>query len=131
MILILIEICLNSQQFDINRDNSSRIFWEEVGKKEELKPITEKFKPETLRKYWRTIRTANKYKKIVSSIKEYKDKLNNDNMKLLSSINTICDYALAPKRGIDYYVNKYISKPASKPLAPTPLIVGSTESRIK
>ena len=114
LILIIFEICLNSDQFGVNKDNSSRAFWEEIGKKPELKPIIDKFKPETLRKYWRTIRAAKKYKKIIQSVKEYKDKLNSPYMKLLSSINTICDYVLAPRRGIDYYVKKYAMKPASK-----------------
>ena len=35
-------------------------------------------------------------------------------MKLLSMRNTVCDFALNPRRGIDYYVNKYSMKPASK-----------------
>ena len=32
LILIILEICLNSSQFGIEKDNSSRAFWEEVGK---------------------------------------------------------------------------------------------------
>jgi hypothetical protein len=114
MILIMFEICLNSSQFGINGDNSSRAFWEEVGEKEQLYPITKIFKPETLRKYWRIIRNANKPKKILNAIKEYKDKLNNENIKLLSSINIICDYILSPKKGIDYYINKYCAKSLNK-----------------
>lgn len=110
MILIIFEICLNSSQFDINEDNSSRTFWEEVGKKEILCPITNIFKPETLRKYWRTIRNINKPKKIINAVKEYKDKLDNENIKLLSSINVICEYILFPKKGIDYFINKYCAK---------------------
>ena len=64
LILIMLEVCLNSTQYGIDKDNSSRAFWEEIGKLELLKPITTKFKPETLRKYWRTIREAKKYRKI-------------------------------------------------------------------
>ena len=114
LILIIFEICLNSSQFNVDKDNSSRLFWEEIGKIAELKPIIDKFKPETLRKYWRTIRETKKYKKIIQCVKEYKDKINNPYMKLLSSINTVCDFTLNPRRGIDYYVNKYSMKPASK-----------------
>ena len=110
MILIILEICLNSSQFNINEDNSSRTFWEEIGKKEILFPITNIFKPETLRKYWRNIRNINKPKKIINAVKEYKDKINNENIKLLSSINIICDYVLFPKKGIDYFINKYCPK---------------------
>ena len=114
MILIIFEICLNSSQFNINGDNSSRAFWEEIGKIELLFPITNIFKPETLRKYWRTIRKVNKPKKIINAVKEYKDKLNNENIKLLSSINIICDYITFPKKGIDYFINKYCGKSFNK-----------------
>lgn len=114
MILIILEICLNSSQFEINEDNSSRIFWEEIGKKEILFPITKIFKTETLRKYWRNLRNIKKPEKIINVVKEYKDKINNENIKLLSSINIICDYILFPKKGIDYYINKYCPKSAIK-----------------
>ena len=114
MILIIFEICLNSSQFGVSGDNSSRSFWEEVGKNKILSPITKMFKPETLRKYWRTIRNVNKPKKIINAVREYKDKLNNENIKLLSSINVICDYILSPKKGIDYFINKHCAKSLNK-----------------
>ena len=66
LILIMLEICLNSAQYGLDKDNSSRAFWEDVGKLPQLKPITDKFKTETLRKYWRTIREARKFKKIIT-----------------------------------------------------------------
>ena len=114
LILIILEICLNSSQFGIEKDNSSRAFWEEVGKKTELKQITDKFKPETLRKYWRTIREAKKFRKIITETRKYKNELNNINMKLFSSIHAICEYVSNPGRKIDYYLNKHMTKPASK-----------------
>ena len=45
LILIMLEVCLNSTQYGIDKDNSSRAFWEEIGKLELLKPITTKFTP--------------------------------------------------------------------------------------
>ena len=114
LILIMLEVCLNSAQFGLEKDNSSRAFWEDVGKIEQLKPITSKFKTETLRKYWRTIREAKKYKKIISETKRYKNELNDPNLKLLSSIRVICEYVSSPsKRNIDYFLNKHIVKPAN------------------
>ena len=116
LILIILELCLNSSQFGLEKDNSSRAFWEEVGKIEKLKPITSKFKTETLRKYWRTIREAKKYKKIISETKRYANELNNNNLKLLSSIRVISEYVSSPsKRKFEYFLNKHIIKPASKP----------------
>ena len=116
LILIMLELCLNSSQFGLEKDNSSRAFWEEVGKIEKLKPITSKFKTETLRKYWRTLREAKKYRKIISETKRYANDLNNNNLKLLSSIRVISEYVSSPsKRKFEYYLNKHIIKPASKP----------------
>ena len=115
LILIMLEICLNSAQYGLDKDNSSRAFWEDVGKLPQLKPITDKFKTETLRKYWRTIREARKFKKIISETNKYKDELNNNNLKLLSSIRVICEFVSSPsKRSIDYFLNKHIVKPANK-----------------
>ena len=116
LILIMLELCLNSSQFGLEKDNSSRAFWEEVGKIEKLKPITSKFKTETLRKYWRTLREAKKYRKIISETKRYANDLNNNNLKLLSSIRVISEYVSSPSnRKFEYYLNKHIIKPASKP----------------
>ena len=110
LILIILEICLNSTQYGIEKDNSSRAFWDEVGKKEELKNLTTKFKTETLRKYWRTIRETKKYRKIISETKKYKNQLNHQNMKLFASIHTICEYVSNPGRKFDYYMNKHLTK---------------------
>ena len=114
LILIILEICLNSSQLGIEKDNSSRAFWEEVGKKPELEQITKKFKPETLRKYWRTIRETKKFKKIVTETKKYRKELNNQNMKLFASIHTICEYVSNPARKMDYYLNKHMTKTSNK-----------------
>jgi DnaJ family protein A protein 5 len=114
LILIILELCLNSSQLGIEKDNSSRAFWEEIGKKTELKKITNKFKPETLRKYWRTIRETKKFKKIISETKRYKNELNNQNMKLFASIHAVCEYVSNPGRKMDYYLNKHMTKSVNK-----------------
>jgi len=114
LILIILEICLRSSQLGIEKDNSSRAFWEEIGKKPEFKPIIDKFKPETLRKYWRTMRETKKFRKIISETKKYSKELNSPNMKLFSSIHAICEYVSNPGRKMDYYLNKHMTKPANK-----------------
>ena len=110
MILFILELCINSSQFNLKGDNSSRKFWDEVGKIKELSPITNIFKPETLRKYWRLLRNIKKPKKIINILSDHKTLINNENIKLLSSINIIYDYILFPKKGIEYFVNKYCGK---------------------
>ena len=110
IILMLLEICLNSSNYGIDLDNSSRLFWEKIAEKKNEFSVLEQFKPETLRKYWRRLRTTKKYKQIISDVKEYENKLNEQNMKLLSSINALCDFVLQPYKGIDYYIEKYTLK---------------------
>ena len=110
MILFILELCLNSSQFNLKGDNSSRKFWEEVGKLKELSPITKIFKPETLRKYWRLLRNIKKPKKIINILNEHKNLINNENIKLLDCINIIYDFILFPKKGIEFYINKYCGK---------------------
>jgi hypothetical protein len=110
MIMFILELCLNSSQFNLKGDNSSRKFWEEVGKLKELSPITNIFKPETLRKYWRLLRNIKKPKKIINILNEHKNLINNENIKLLASINIIYDFIFFPKKGIEFYINKYCGK---------------------
>ena len=110
MILFMLELCINSSQFNLTGDNSSRKFWEEVGKIKDISPITKIFKPETLRKYWRLLRNIKKPKKIINIITENQNLINNENIKLLSCINIIYDYIFFPKKGIKYYINKYCGK---------------------
>ena len=109
LILIMLEVCLNSSQYGINKDNSSKAFWAEIGKLDLLKPITTKFKPETLRKYWRTIREAKKFRKIITETRRYRNELDNPNLKLLSSIKIICEYVTnASHKKIEYFLNKHL-----------------------
>ena len=110
MILFMLELCLNSSQFNLKGDNSSRKFWQEVGKIKDISPITKLFKPETLRKYWRLLRNIKKPKKIINILTENENLINNENIKLLSSINIIYDYIFFPKKGLKYYINKYCGK---------------------
>ena len=110
MIMFILKLCLNSSQFNLKGDNSSRKFWEEVGKLKELSPITKIFKPETLRKYWRLLRNIKKPKKIINILNEHKNLINNENIKLLASINIIYDFIFFPKKGIEFYINKYCGK---------------------
>ena len=112
MILFILELCLNSSQFNLKGDNSSRKFWEQVGKIELISPVTKIFKPETLRKYWRLLRSINKPKKIINVVKEYNNSLNNENIKLLSCISIVYDYLLCKKKGakIDFFIDKYCGK---------------------
>jgi hypothetical protein len=76
MILIILEICLNSKHYGINTSNVTRKFWDEVYEKEEWQNLLRTFKPETLRKYWRILRDTYDYKKIIETVHTYANDLN-------------------------------------------------------
>ena len=108
IILTILEICLNSSKYGLqDKDNSSRSFWDKISDIKEINFLVKNFKPETLRKYWRKLRSAKKYKNIINAVNENADKINNKEIKLLSSINAISDYSIMPNKGFDYYLNKY------------------------
>jgi hypothetical protein len=61
--------------------SNTREFWKKVYEKAELESIFKKFQPETLRKYWRSIREANNPEKIIELVKSYMDDFNGANVK--------------------------------------------------
>ena len=111
IILTILEICLNSSKYGLeDKDNSSKNFWNKISEIKEINFLVKNFKPETLRKYWRKLRTGKKYKNIINAVNENADKINNKEIKLLSSINAISDYSIMPNKGFNYYLNKYCIK---------------------
>ena len=56
------------------------------------------------------MRNIKKPKKIINILNEHKNLINNENIKLLASINIIYDFIFFPKKGIEFYINKYCGK---------------------
>lgn len=81
IILCLIEICTNSDKYGLNNSNKSRLFWDELFKKDEIAKVFNNFKSETLRKYWRLINELNKTEKVVETVRKYEEQINKDNVK--------------------------------------------------
>ncbi len=81
IILCLIEICTNSHKYGLSNSNKSRLFWDELFKKDEVSKVFNNFKSETLRKYWRLINELNKTDKVVEMVRKYEDQINKDNVK--------------------------------------------------
>ena len=71
MILIILEICLNSINYEIILPNATRKFWDTVYEKEEWENFLYAYRPETLRKYWRILRDANNIKKVIDTTNTY------------------------------------------------------------
>lgn len=76
MILCILEICLNASHYGIKYSNRTRIFWDEVYNKKEWHNILKAFKPETLRKYWRTLNDLDNPTKIVEVVNQHADEMN-------------------------------------------------------
>ena len=70
-ILSIIEICLNGSKYGLTHEHSTKEFWKEVDANERLNNILKKFKTETLRKYWRTIRDINDYDNVHTCFKAH------------------------------------------------------------
>lgn len=81
VILSLIEICSNPSKYQLSYSNKSRLFWDELFKKEELLSLFKNFKSETLRKYWRVINDLDKNEKVVETTLKFKDEINKENVK--------------------------------------------------
>lgn len=91
-ILSIIEICIHPNKYNLPSSNSTRTFWDEVLKNNDLNDLFILFKAETLRKYWRIIRDVNQYEQIVNTVKEYSSIINDPQLKLLPVINNIVSY---------------------------------------
>lgn len=82
VILCLIEICTNSVKYGLNYFSKSRHFWEELFEIPSLSEVfKDKFKSETLRKYWRLIYDLNKMEEVVDITLKFKDQINKENVK--------------------------------------------------
>ena len=81
MILAIIEICIHAMQYEIKYSNSTRLFWDEVYKKEKWTNIFTNFKAETIRKYWRTLRDVGDIKKVLETTQKYSASINAEEFK--------------------------------------------------
>lgn len=91
-ILSIIEICINPNKYNLPKSNSTRNFWDEVLKNNDLNSLFMLFKAETLRKYWRIIRDFNQHELIISTVKQYESIINDPQFKLLPVIKNIIGY---------------------------------------
>ena len=81
IILSLIEVCQNASKYGLTSSNKSRLFWDELFKKEEISRVFNNFKSETLRKYWRLISELDKNQKVIEKTRQFADLINKENVK--------------------------------------------------
>lgn len=88
-LLSILEICLHGNKYGLTHEHSTKEFWKEVEANERLNNILKKFKTETLRKYWRTIRDINDVDTVIKVIKENANCIDKPFYKLLPLIKAI------------------------------------------
>jgi len=81
LILCIIEICINSVYYGFKYSTKSKIFWENLLKKNEYKKIFENFKPETLKKYWIILSEIKEFTKAVDLINKNKELIDRKELK--------------------------------------------------
>jgi hypothetical protein len=81
LILCILEICINSIYYGFKYSNKSKIFWENLIKKNEFKNIFINFKPETLKKYWIILSEIKDFNKAVDLINKNKELIDRKELK--------------------------------------------------
>jgi hypothetical protein len=81
LILCILELCINSNDYGFKYKSKSRAFWEEIFKRDNLKNIFANFKPDTLKKYWSILSDVKDYKRVVDIVNQYKEIIDNEEVK--------------------------------------------------
>jgi hypothetical protein len=81
LILCILELCINSNDYGFKYKSKSRAFWEEIFKRDNLKNIFVNFKPDTLKKYWSILSDVKEYKRVVDIVNQYKEIIDNEEVK--------------------------------------------------
>jgi hypothetical protein len=81
LILCILELCLNPGKYELNYSPKSKVFWDGVLKRENLKNIFRNFKSETLKKYWLILFEAKNYTQAVSIVNKHRELINNRKIK--------------------------------------------------
>jgi hypothetical protein len=81
LLLTIFEICLFSNEYGFRYKSKSKVFWEDICKKENYKNIFAKYKPDTLKKYWSLLSEVKDYQKVIELIHMYKDLIDLEDLK--------------------------------------------------
>ena len=92
VLLAIFEISTFNKKYNYECSNNTKAFWERVVEEEVLKKIFKNFKSETLRKYWKIIRSSGNNDKFIEIVRHNEKFINNPVFKLLPIINGICSY---------------------------------------
>jgi hypothetical protein len=110
IILSILEICTFNKKYNYDCSNNTKAFWDRVAEEEILKKIFKNFKGETLRKYWKVIRSAGNNSKYISVVKQNEAFINNPNFKLLRIINAIASFIQKEEKDFKTFFTNFHSK---------------------
>lgn len=125
-ILTILEVCMNSNKYQLINHNSTRAFWDEVVQNEKLSIILKPFKPETLRKYWRIIRDLNDYSRMIELVKNNTEVIDKTSLKLLPVINAIVEFIRTKEVNFKWFM-KTFGKSRESHLLNNPIRQGTTK----
>ena len=110
LILAILEICTFPKRYNYECSNNTKAFWDRVVNEDLLHKIFGNFKSETLKKYWKIIRTAGNNEKYLQTIKTNIKYINNPIFKLLPIINGIAAFVKSDKNNFEEFFCNYNSK---------------------
>lgn len=105
ILLSIIEVSLNNSLYNITYSNTTKCFWEQVLRNKILGKIFVRYKAETLRKYWKTMRVSS-IEKVYHVINSNRELINSMlKIKLKTLITIICQYVQCskPKESFENY----------------------------
>lgn len=103
ILLSIFELGLNPDYYQITFPTKSKVFWEQVGQYEELKPIFGKISPETMLKYWKQLSIFN-ISTMTELIKNKESFLNQPNIKLKVIVSALENYFDGKITDIEKYI---------------------------
>ena len=110
LILAILEICTFPKKYNYECSNNTKAFWDRVVNEGLLSQIFKNFKSETLKKYWKIIRSAGNNEKYLQTIKANIKYINNPIFKLLPIINGVTAFVKSNKNNFEEFFCKFISK---------------------
>ena len=110
LILAILEICTFPKRYNYECSNNTKAFWDRVVNEDLLHKIFGNFKSETLKKYWKIIRTAGNNEKYLQTIKTNIKYINNPIFKLLPIINGIAAFVKSDKNNFEEFFCNFNSK---------------------
>ena len=109
-ILSILEVCSFPQKYNYACSNNTKSFWDIVKCEQTLKKIFKNYGSETIRRYWKIIRSCGDAIKFAEVIEENKEYIDNMPIKIMTLINGISYFIKMDKKDFKDFFNVFNSK---------------------